>query len=52
MPDYNPKEIVTVRYNGKRYAGVILSYSLGNYDVQITLNGRNTVVTVPASDIE
>ncbi len=52
MSEYNPKNLVTVYYDGKWYAGMVLSYSLGNYDVQITYKGKNIVVTVPPENIQ
>lgn len=53
MADYSPSDMVRVSYRGKVYAGVILSYSAANntYDVQITYEGRNIVVTLPASNV-
>ena len=52
MSEYSPKNLVTVYYDGKWYAGLVLSHSQGYYDVQITYNGKNIVVTVPSSSIQ
>ena len=53
MPGYDPSAMVRVNYRGKTYAGQVLSYSKGNntYDIQITYEGRNIVITVPASSV-
>lgn len=54
MAEYNPSAMVLVTYKGKLYAGQVESYSRGNdtYDVQITYEGRNIIVTVPASAVQ
>lgn len=53
MPDYAPKSMVRVNYRGKIYAAHIESYNGKNntYDVIITYEGRNIVITVPASSV-
>lgn len=53
MPEYNHSAMVKVFFNGKWYAGQLVSRNPnGTCEVIITINGRNTYLTVNSSDVE